>query len=234
MNTSSFILVILVAGGMVTIATSHNAHASTRYTIVADADTTAYTAQPQKNFGREPYLFLTNNMPTFSLPTASILLHFNLSSIPINPGDHVSSAQLQLTQVTQRGWGSMTIIAHALADQFSETQTVWNQSSSFFNAQSYNTWAEHSPSVTVKGVQLVRKTVTFDVKNIARRWLETGTRNDGIVLTSSSYIACHCASGLMFFSRESRDLGSPDLQDFPRPTVGAKPTLTIDVESGAK
>lgn len=154
----------------------------------------------------------------------------------MNPGDRVDSAQLKLTQVLQRGWGSTPIRAHRLEDMFNgEYQVVWDHPTApFFDAESFNTWPEQSPAVTVQGLRFFRQTVTLDVKDIVRKWLEQGQPNNGMLITAEVPNPCYCPFGVAFLSKESRSNGSADLQDLTPRALGASPSLTIGITRGSK
>lgn len=216
---------------------SYHAEAIDKYTLAADRDTTVFPRHPQENFGLEPYLFLVRSLDLPSSETpARILLHFDLSSIVMNPGDRVDSAQLKLTQVLQRGWGSTPIRAHRLADMFNgEAQVVWDHPTApFFDAESFNTYPEQSPIVSVTGLRFFGRTTTLDIKDIVQRWLENGAPNNGIVITEATPNPCYCPYGIAFFSRESRSNGSADLQDLTPRALGASPTLIIGITRGSR
>lgn len=233
MSRHHIALIALIFAGALTTAPYHT-NAATKYTLTSDSDTTVYSRYPQENFGREPYVFLTSVAPPSSSIPAKLLLHFNLSSIRLNPGDRVDSAQLKLTQVLQRGWGSTPIRARRLEDAFTETQTVWDHPTApYFDASSYNVFSEQSPRVTVDGLRFFGRTVTLDVKDIVRRWLEDSAPNNGFLIEADVPNPCYCGYGVVFFSRESRDTGAPDLQDLTPRQLGTKPTLTIGINPGS-
>ncbi len=239
MSQRSFLLLSTVAiGGMLALFTYHPASAAEKFTLAPDRDTTVFPHHPQENFGSEPYLFLVyySDPPSSEIPS-KILIHFDVSSIHLNPGDRVDSAQLKLTQVVQRGWGSTPIRAHRLEDMFNgENQVVWDHPTApFFDAESFNTWSEQSPRVIVDGLRFFRQTVTLDVRSIVRKWLEDGQPNNGMFITADVPNPCYCAFGVAFFSKESRANGSADLQDLTPRELGSSPTLIIGItRAGAR
>jgi hypothetical protein len=133
--------------------------------LVADAYTSS--SQPKRNFGTSGQLLIGSHEKTF--------LRFDLSALGSGlTGGNIAKATLKLYVRKVSGAGTVTV---------SPVTSVWNERTIDFASNPTIGTAETNFAVSADNLNSF---VSIDLTDLARRWIDTPSTNNGIVLTAST------------------------------------------------